>query len=233
MWLPRIDALIRSSQETPPKLERGKSGVWVGTTGRPPSRRVWRPKVYLCVGARDYWPVVDRLVSLARLVARRRMPFDLKFYVGPRAFDRPDKIVLYGISPRELRALVAFAAKVLPSRGLHALDHAVSAAELGFDVPSPRGLYVGLDPPVGASWRTYRVVCLAWAAAHPDKVARTEGGDRAWFRRMNLSLDHAGPHATFPRASDIPFVRRSWRRMLDALADVELRDFLLAAFRQR
>lgn len=232
-WMPRVEALVASNVAGRSPFFRGKSGIWVGTTTRPPSRRVWRPKLYLCVGAASYWRVVDRLIDLSRAARGQRPAFDFKFYVGPAAFDRPDKLILYGVHPKELRALVAFGRKALPSRGFHRLHHAVSTAELGLEPESCRGIYVGLDPPVGASWRTYRIVCLAWAAAHLEKSVRLPGGRTAWFRRMNVSLDHEGPHSTSPDPRNIPFVRRTWRRILDSLEDVELRAFLLAAYRLR
>src|SRR5207253_1240586 len=79
------------------------SGTFVRVTGEPWIRHVvkassaararrplWQPKLYVCVSAAHYWPVVLRLV--------RRLDHAScawKFFLARGGYQRPDKIVFY------------------------------------------------------------------------------------------------------------------------------------------
>lgn len=199
-----------------------ESGFTAGTGGMAPWRFslacarqpavAWRPKLYVCVGPRDYWRCVE---ALAGAFDAKRQPW--KFYRGPRP-DRPDKICFYFDSPRELAAALPRVRRLLRGMETRRLSHAASTAELGLERPGAGGLYVGCDPILlkNTSWRIYRCLCAAWAKKNAAYLASLPGGAERWLRRMNLSLRHQGPADPAPPASDHAYVRRYWRMIRPA-----------------
>lgn len=167
----------------------------------------WVPKLYVCVGASQYWKVVRRLVDSLKGTTH------WKFYMAPDGYDRPDKIVVYARSARHLGEVVRKVRPLLPKHGFHKLHHTASTAELGLEGARNHGLFVGIDPPFRESWRIYRSFCIAWADWNADYLAGRPGGRARWFERMNLSDKHQGPRSLEPPFSDLAHAKRYWKHI--------------------
>lgn len=166
---------------------------------------LWKPKLYVCVGAPGYWRTVERLVEAFAGDTH------WKFFMGPSGYDRPDKIVFYGRTVAHLRRIVRKVRPLLPKSGFHELHHTGSTVDLGLEKPGMKGMYVGLDLPFRESWRFYRSFCVAWANWNEAYLASQRGGRARWFARMNLSERHEGPLSLEPPASDVAHVKRYWK----------------------
>lgn len=169
----------------------------------------WTPKLYICPGANAYWPLILRLVKKFR-----RAKHQWKFFMAPHGYERPDKIVFYFDSGAQLKRFVGTLRPLLPRSGFHDLRHAASTAQMGIEAEGLRGLYVGMDPPIGKSWRIYRCFCLAWADQNMRAIETLPGGKKRWFERMNLSLVHEGPYSLSTDPDNFLYIRRFWR-MID------------------
>src|SRR5437879_11304579 len=144
----RSAAFMKTSRKWPQQLShvlaRASTGKFSMLAGQPwvfhmPERALrpldWRPKLYVCVGARSYWPTVLRLIHCEAL---RRTHW--KFFDGPTGYERPDKIVVFADSPLQLRRLIKEIRPLLPATGLHSMRHAAPAAAYGFEKDGLRGL---------------------------------------------------------------------------------------------
>lgn len=182
---------------------------WV-CLGRAKGRRRarWRPKLYLCLSARDYWPAVSRLIDRFQ-----DAPFQWKFYAGRDGYERPDKIVFYAFSAGELRSIARRVRPLLEGCRFHALRHAAATGRAGLEPRGRAGLYVGTDPSFlkWTSWRLYRAVCASWAELNRDHLEGRPGGRAGWLARMNLSAVHEGPARLSPPSRGAAFIRRQWR----------------------
>ncbi len=201
-WREAIRARIEAGDFRPPR----RDWPWAMSVCPAPRYRPWGPKLYVCVGSRDYWRCVHAL--------QRRFPGSSrhwKFFLGPTNFERPDKIVFYFDTVGEMRSAVPRVRKVIARMAARPLHNARSTAGL-FEPPGARGLYVASDPNfLRTSWRFYRVLAVAWAAKNAAYLRSLPGGEARWYRRMNLSRRHEGPAALRPTAKDLTYVRRYWR----------------------
>ncbi len=167
----------------------------------------WHPKLYVCVGAQQFWPTVHRLMDTFASTG-----VHWKFYSGTEACDRPDKIVFFGSSSADLRRTIVRIRSVLPTRGLHRISHAAPASALRLEDEGNEGIYAGSDPWfLPQSWRMYRLLCVAFAEANHGYFSARPGGKQQWLKRMNISSTHAGPVVLVPRRTDTRFIRRWWR----------------------
>src|SRR5262249_8515114 len=134
-----------------------------------------------------------------------------KFFLARGGYQRPDKIVFYPRTRRELARLVPAVRALMPPHGFHELRHAAPTHVFALERPEQAGVDMGLDPTfLRATGRLYRAVCTTWAARHRRHVSALAGGTDRWFARMNLSAAHEGPASLDPRASDLRYVRRYW-----------------------
>ncbi|MFO0665256.1 MAG: hypothetical protein U0174_14975 [Polyangiaceae bacterium] len=214
---PAIDALIGDD----PDVYRYPKGPWIAgpplfKAYRANMVRAWKPKLYVCLGAKDYWPGI---LALARVT--RKHPVQWKFHRHKLGLDRPDKIVFYFRSERELRAYLPRIRRALAGRSFRTMHHAASTAAMGFEPASAKGLYVGADPHFlrPTSWREYRCMIQAFIMKFSDYLEGLPGGLERWCERMNVSLAHEGPRTLSPTRDNRAYVRRYWRMIFP----VELR----------
>lgn len=210
LWKPVVESLLFRES----RFKKGLQDVWaryVPREGLGNGKFGWRPKLYVCLGASSYWPVVMRLINKFR---DSRLPW--KFFMAPSGYERPDKIVFYFDSGAQLKSFIKILRPLLPKNGFHELRHAASTARMGMEAGDRRGLYVGIDPPLGGgqSWRMYRCMCLAWADMNRRQLEKLPGGTKRWLERMNLSAEHEGPRTLAPASTDTAYVRRFWRMII-------------------
>lgn len=170
------------------------------------SKPHWTLKIYLCLSPKDYWPTIHKLVKKLK-----KNPYHWKYYSAPKGYERPDKIVFYFGSGSELKKFVKKIRPWLPKSGFHHLSHTASTSEMGIEKKGQKGIHVGMDPPIGESWRMYRSHCIAWANINEEYLATVKGGKMGWYRRMNLSLTHEGPYSLNPSIKDIKHVQKYWK----------------------
>jgi hypothetical protein len=194
-------------------LRRGKDNYWIYFSGRAYRDRsplnVWKPKLYVCVSAHDYWDVIVELVGLFRGKDVR-----WKFSHYFKSFGHPDKIVIYAESPSELKGLIRKVRPILEGRKFHGLSFAASTGEMKLEAGNKKGLFVGADPLfLHVSWRNYRRAieeCLIKPNVTKQKLASEVYGV---LRRLNVSLRNRGPRSLNPSKKDILFVKRFWREI--------------------
>jgi hypothetical protein len=209
-WRPRILALLASR----PRFLITTDDEWALYQPASPQPRLhWQPKVYLCLGPRDYWATVAELVT-----AFDSWKHPWKFHLGVSGLDRPDKIVFYFPDARALRLALTRLRRFLGGRTFHDLHQAASTSDLGLERPGARGLYVGADPVfLRTSWRLYRCLCEAWARNNAPLLQRLPGGLTRWYSRMNLSSHHEGPASLGPFSpAELRYMRRHWKRIWDS-----------------
>jgi hypothetical protein len=206
-WAPRVSEICSTSKY----FFRLSGEPWIRHSSRQRTRNVkqppWTLKIYVCVAARHYWPVVMGLIDR---FSSDNMSW--KFFLAPKGFARPDKIVFYPRTRRELSRLVKKLAKEISKRSLHDLRHAALAEEFGLARIGLRGIYLGMDPAfLPMSWRMYRCICAACAERNVGYLQSLPGGRERWFRRMNLSTRHEGPATLRPSLRDIRYIQKYWK----------------------
>ena len=150
------------------------------------------------------------------ILAFQSDPIKWKFYFHPGGgYERPDKIVFYPSSRRQLIRLIRKLRALLEGCAFHPLAHAASTADLGLEPPESSGLFVGSDPCfLSLSWRAYRAICFAWLELNQAYIDQLKGGRRGWLRKMNFSEEHEGPRSLQPDHHHQKYVKEYWRRIL-------------------
>ena len=173
----------------------------------------WQPKVYVCVGPRDYFSTVTKLLNAFEHATMR-----LKFYRAPlepwpASYGRPDKIVFYPRKDTNLRSLIRTLRTLVVGASVHPMRHAATPYELGLEREPKDGIRIGCDPMFlkdGPSWRGYRTLVCAFAEANRDYFERRPRGLEGWLDRMNVSTRHEGPRSLSPPQADRAYVKRYW-----------------------
>lgn len=212
-WKKPIEALIQGNHH---RFRVRRTPFWVflnskrkGQKRNSKDRRAWQLKLYICVQAPYYWPCIERMIKCSELVNCR-----WKFCVSEGGYQRPDKIVFYYRSIKELKFSIKSLRRCLKGRRFHELRHAAPIVKFGLGKACEKGIYVGCDPLFlhkGSSWRMYRALCFAWAILNKDYLKGLPEGIAGWHERMNLSRRHEGPASLMPDARHIPYIRRYWK----------------------
>lgn len=168
----------------------------------------WQPKLYICVTSKYYWQTVKRLFELTE-----HGKLNWKFCCNLDAMDRPDKIVLYFNSVKELKQTLPIIRKVMVGCRTHKLHHAATTQELGLENGNS-GLYVGLDPSFNnGSWRHYRITLLAFKKINREYFEGRPDLESRWLNQWNLSAKHQGPLALEPTPKKTKYIKKKWQTL--------------------
>jgi hypothetical protein len=212
-WKKPIEALIQDRHR---RFRARRSSYWIyldsrrrGQKRNSKGRSAWQLKLYICVQAPYYWPCIERLIKRSKPVNCR-----WKFCMGEGGYQRPDKIMFYYRSIKELTFSIRSLRRCLKGCRFHELRHAAPIAEFGLGKAGEKGIYAGCDPSFlhkDCSWRMYRALCSAWASLNKDYLKGLPEGIAGWHERMNLSRRHEGPASLTPDARHFPYIRRYWK----------------------
>lgn len=213
-WQPVIESLLGGPRIV--ALRRlNKRDVFVRFPPDPRFNRrykkmLWLPKLYVCLRAPFYWPVICRFIERFD-----RARFYWRFYMSSSGYDLPEKILLYMTSVQQLRKIITIVRGLVKGCSFYELEDAASTSAMGLEDTRSGGLYVNSDPMFikGTSWRSYRRTCCRWAKRSERRLRALPEGRVGWFKRMNISLRHSGPVSLNPNPIGMPYIRRYWDLM--------------------